>query len=270
MLNYQLIERYGILVFALEFMTLGIIFTIHGNLGITPISCPVYVLSLGFSPTLGEFTITMHALFVIIQIILLRSKFEYIQLLQIPLGIIFGILSFIFYINCNKNCSSPVENKFLIDINNYIMGNIYPSSYFGKLIFICIGSFSCAIGVSIEVTVKTVLIAGEGLLLAIITVFDLPLGKTKIAFDSSLLLISIIISLYLFGDIRGVREGTIIAAFLVGFFAGYTTPVIGPFLLNILYRNCPEKKGEKEFNNNLFIEIANDKLEQNKLDNILV
>jgi len=249
MLNYQLIERYGILVFALEFMTLGIIFTIHGNLGITPISCPVYVLSLGFSPTLGEFTIAMHVLFVIIQIILLRSKFEYIQLLQIPLGIIFGIL---------------------IDINNYIMGNIYPSSYFGKLIFICIGSFSCAIGVSIEVTVKTVLIAGEGLLLAIITVFDLPLGKTKIAFDSSLLLISIIISLYLFGDIRGVREGTIIAAFLVGFFAGYTTPVIGPFLLNILYRNCPEKKGEKEFNNNLFIEIVNDKLEQNKLDNILV
>jgi uncharacterized membrane protein YczE len=249
MLNYQLIERYGILVIALEFMTMGIIFTIHGNLGITPISCPVYVLSLGFSPTLGEFTIAMHVLFVIIQIILLRTKFEYIQLLQIPLGIIFGIL---------------------IDVNNYIMGNIYPSSYFGKLIFICIGSFSCAIGVSIEVTVKTVLIAGEGLLLAIITVFNLPLGKTKIAFDSSLLLISVIISLYLFGEIKGVREGTIIAAFLVGFFAGYTTPVIGPFLLNILYRKCPEKRGEKEFNNNLFIEKVDDKLEQNKLDNILV
>ena len=249
MLNYQLIERYGILVIALEFMTMGIIFTIHGNLGITPISCPVYVLSLGFSPTLGEFTIAMHVLFVIIQIILLRTKFEYIQLLQIPLGIIFGIL---------------------IDVNNYIMGNIYPSSYFGKLIFICIGSFSCAIGVSIEVTVKTVLIAGEGLLLAIITVFNLPLGKTKIAFDSSLLLISVIISLYLFGEIKGVREGTIIAAFLVGFFAGYTTPVIAPFLLNILYRNSPEKKGEKEFNNNLFIENIDDRIEQNKLDNILI
>ena len=249
MLNYQLIERYGILVIALEFMTMGIIFTIHGNLGITPISCPVYVLSLGFSPTLGEFTIAMHVLFVIIQIILLRKKFEYIQLLQIPLGIIFGIL---------------------IDANNYIMGNLYPSSYFGKLIFICIGSFSCAIGVSIEVTVKTVLIAGEGLLLAIITVFNLPLGKTKIAFDSSLLLISVIISLYLFGEIKGIREGTIIAAFLVGFFAGYTTPVIGPFLLNILYRNYPEKRGEKGFNNNLFIEIIDDKLEQNKLDNILI
>ena len=234
MLNYQLLERYGFLVIALEFMTLGIIFTIHGNLGITPISCPVYVLSLGFSPTLGEFTIAMHILFVIIQIILLRSKFEYIQLLQIPLGIIFGIL---------------------IDINNYFFGNY---------------SFSCAIGVSIEVTVKTVLIAGEGILLAIITVFDLPLGKTKVAFDISLLIISVIISLHLFREIKGVREGTIIAALLVGFFTGYIKPVIGPPILNILYRNCPEKKGEKEFNNNLFVDNYNDKIEQKKLDNILV
>ena len=223
MLNYQLIERYGFLVIALEFMTLGIIFTIHGNLGITPISCPVYVLSLGYSPTLGEFTIAMHILFVIIQIILLRAKFEYIQLLQIP-----------------------------------------------KILFICIGSFSCAIGVSIEVTVKTVLIAGEGLLVAIITVFNLPLGKTKIVFDVSLLLISVVISLYLFQEIKGVREGTVLAAFLVGFFTGYIKPVIGPVLINILYRNNPEKKGEKDFNNKLLIEYCSDKIEQNKLDNILV
>ena len=133
MLNYQLIESYCFLVIALEFMTFGIIFSIHGNLGITPISCPVYVLSLGFSPTLGQFTIAMHVLFIIIQIILLRSKFEYIQLLQLPLGILFGVL---------------------LDINALIMGDYYPSTYFGKILFICIGSFSCAISVSIEVTVK--------------------------------------------------------------------------------------------------------------------
>ena len=249
MLNHQLLERYFFLVIALEFMTLGIIFTIHGNLGITPISCPVYVLSLGFSPTLGEFTIAMHILFVFIQIILLKSKFEYIQLLQIPLGIIFGVL---------------------IDINNYFFGNYYPSNYISQLSFICIGSFSIAIGVSIEVTVKTVIVAGEGLLLAIITVFEFPLGKTKISFDISLVLISVIISLYLFREIKGVREGTLVSAFLVGFFTGYIKPVISPPILNILYRKCPEKKGENEFNNNLFIENYNDKFIHDKLNNILV
>ena len=76
--------------------------------------------------------------------------------------------------------------------------------------------------------------------------------------------------MYLFREIKGIREGTVISAFLVGFFSGYTTPVIGPFVLNILYRNFPEKREEKQFNNNLFIESLDDKLEQNKLDNILV
>ena len=255
MLNYQLIERYAILVIALEFMTMGIIFTIHGNLGITPISCPVYVLSLGFKPTLGEFTIAMHVLFVLIQIILLRSNFELIQLLQVPLGIIFGVL---------------------IDINNYILGSYYPDHYFSKLIFIVLGSFFCSIGVSIEVTVKTVLIAGEGLLVAIIKVFNLPLDKTKIGFDISLVIISIIISVYLFQEIKGVREGTVIAAFLVGFFTGYVKPVIGPRILKFLYRNNMKNIDEKEFNNNLFIENKdtnfdnnNNYLEKDKLNNIL-
>ena len=100
--------------------------------------------------------------------------------------------------------------------------------------------------------------------------FHLPLGKTKIAFDSSLLLISIVISLYLFREIKGVREGTVIAAFLVGFFTGYIKPVIGPVIINILYRNNPDKKGEKDFNNKLFIEYCSDKIDQNKLGNILV
>ena len=101
-----------------------------------------------------------------------HKTLQNIQLLQIPLGIIFGVL---------------------IDINALILGEYYPTNYIGKILFICIGSFSCAIGVSIEVTVKTVLIAGEGLLVAIITVFNLPLGKTKIGFDVSLLLISVVI-----------------------------------------------------------------------------
>ena len=128
--------------------------------------------------------------------------------------------------------------------------------------------FFCSIGVSIEVTVKTVLIAGEGLLVAIITVFNLPLDKTKIGFDISLVIISIIISVYLFKEIKGVREGTVISAFLVGFFTGYVKPVISPRILNFLYRNNRDKINEKEFNNNLFLD--SDNREQNKLDNILL
>ena len=231
-LNRQLIERYLLLIVALEFMTLGIIFTVHAELGITPISCPVYVLSLKFSPTLGEFTTGMHVLFVLLQIILLRDKYEKIQLFQLVIGVVFGLL---------------------IDFNNLLLGNIYPTSYITRIIFVCIGSFSIAIGVVFEFVIKTIIVAGEGLVFAIITVTNWPLNKTKIGFDLSLLFISVVLSLYYFGDIVGIREGTVISALLVGYFAGIIKPFVMPKLIDFIYRKCPEKKNEKHFNDSLFI-----------------
>ena len=43
-----------------------------------------------------------------------------------------------------------------------------------------------------------------------------PKQKTKVAFDSSLTIIAVIISFILFRELQGVREGTVIAAVVVG------------------------------------------------------
>lgn len=43
-------------------------------------------------------------------------------------------------------------------------------------------------------------------------------GNIKILFDWTLVSIGIVISLFAFGSIEGVREGTVISAFLVGYF----------------------------------------------------
>ena len=42
-------------------------------------------------------------------------------------------------------------------------------------------------------------------------------GNTKVAFDASMTIIAGILSLFFFHRLQGVREGTIIAALLVGF-----------------------------------------------------
>ena len=44
-------------------------------------------------------------------------------------------------------------------------------------------------------------------------------GTTKIIFDSSMTVIAGVLSIVFFGKLNGVREGTIIAALLVGFIA---------------------------------------------------
>lgn len=250
MLNKQFIERYIFLIIGLEFMTIGVVFTIHADLGVTPITVPPYVLSLGLKPTVGEFTIAMHIIFVLLQIIILGKNYEKLQLLQLPLGIIFGLF---------------------IDINNYFFGKYYPENYLIRIIFVIVGSFFLGVGINIEVCVRTVVVAGEGLVLAIVDAFRLPFGKTKVYFDISLISIGTIFSLMLFREIKAVREGTLISALLVGFFAGKISPLIKPGIRKFLFRGFPEDKIREEgFDNNLFIEENNfNNLNSNIKENFL-
>ena len=68
------IERLIVSIFGLFLMSLGIAFAIRSNLGITPISCPPYVLSHYFTNwTLGQLTVGMHITMIIAQVIILRN-----------------------------------------------------------------------------------------------------------------------------------------------------------------------------------------------------
>lgn len=236
MLNMQLIERYILFLISLEFMSLGIAFTIHANLGVTSISALPYVLSLGLPPSVGQFNMMLHALFVIIQICLLRNKFEKKQLLQIIIGIIFG--SF-------------------IDLNNHLLKKINSKIYIIQIILVLIGSFLLAFGITIQVFIKTINSAAEGFLITLVNVFNLPFGKTKVALDITLLIFAVIFSLILLKRIEGVREGTVLSSFGIGYFAGILKPRIGDYIINFLYRNFPERKGEENFNNNFFVDDNN-------------
>lgn len=211
----ELTERYITLVIGLFFMSIGIAMSIHANLGITPISCPPYVLSLGLSPTVGQFTIIMHVLMILAQLVLLGKNFPRLQYMQLAMAFVFG---------------------FFIDLSVWLTSSLIPNSYAMRVIYIILGSAILAFGIVLEVGAKVMLIAGEGLMLAISKVFKKPFGKIKIVFDCSLILISLIFSLFMFGEIKGVREGTIISALLVGFFVGRIQPYM-TWLEDLLNRN---------------------------------
>ena len=199
----ELIERYVTLVAALFCMSLGIALSIHAALGITPISCPPYVLSLGLRPSVGQFTIAMHVIMVLMQVALLRKDFPKIQYLQLAMAFIFG---------------------FFIDAAVWLTGWVVPQTYVGQLLLVVVGSGVLAFGITLEVVANVMYIAGEGLTLALSKVLRKPFGHLKIGFDCTLIAISLVFSWILFKEIRGVREGTIISALLVGFFVGRIQP----------------------------------------------
>ena len=197
-LHTSLLKRYLILLAGLAVMAFGVACSIKANLGTSPISSVPYVISL-FSPlTVGTAIILMHCVFILIQILLLRKQYHLIQLMQLPVAVFFG---------------------YLTDFGVWAVRGISCNTYWQQWILCLIGIFLVAVGVSLEVKAGVVVLAGEGVVLAICKIFPVKFGYMKVGFDVTLVVIACILSLVFTGHLQGVREGTVAAALLVGMIA---------------------------------------------------
>ena len=71
-------------------MAIGVDLSVKANLGVSPISSVPYVYSLKFPLTLGQTTIIMNILLIGLQMLLLRKDYQWIQLIQVPVVLLFG------------------------------------------------------------------------------------------------------------------------------------------------------------------------------------
>ena len=182
----------------LTIMAFGVAFSIKASLGTSPISSVPYVTSSISGLSVGTTTIIMNCIFVLIQIMLLRSRFEWFQLLQIPASFLFGAM---------------------IDVGEAAIGGISCSNYLQQWILCILGFVLVALGVSIEVMAKLITNAGEGVVLSICKLVPVKFGNMKVVFDVTLVTISVVTGLLVLGRLEGVREGTVAAAVCVGLVA---------------------------------------------------
>ena len=202
----ELIKRYIFLLVGLFVNGLGVSFITKAGLGTSPITSIPYTLSLGFTPTVGMFTFVFNIFLIILQLILLRRNFQLQNLLQLPIIALFS---------------------FFIDLTMSLLGFIQPETYVLKVISLVIGCLILGFGVFMEMVANVAMLPGEATVRAVSDVFSTDFGKTKIAFDSSMTVIAAILSFIMFKHLDGVREGTIVAAILVGFIARLFKKYIG-------------------------------------------
>ena len=202
----NLLKRSIVLVIGLFIMALGVALSVKADLGTSPVSCVPYVLSLGFPITLGVLSIVINVLMILLQIVLLRKDYQLIQLLQFPVAFVFG---------------------FFIDFAMFLESGIQPPSYLFQWIFCLLSCVIIAFGVFLEVKANVTYLAGEGLSLAISKAFHKEFGKAKIGVDCTLVVTGVICSFVMLHDLKGVREGTIAAALLVGTIARFYSKRLG-------------------------------------------
>ena len=196
--HIYIIRRYLLLLAGLAIMAFGVAFSIKASLGTSPISSVPYVVSLFAPLTVGTATIIMHCVFILLQIMILRKKYHPIQLMQLPVAFFFG---------------------YLTDFGVWAVQGITCDHYLQQWLVCLIGIFLVAVGVSLEVKAGVVVLAGEGVVLAICKVLPVKFGYMKVGFDVTLVAIACVLSFVFTGRLQGVREGTVAAALLVGLIA---------------------------------------------------
>ena len=180
----ELIKRYIFLLAGLFVNGLGVSFITKAGLGTSPITSIPYTLSLGFTPTVGMFTLVFNIFLIILQVILLRRNFQLQNLLQLPIIALFS---------------------FFIDLTMSLLGFMQPETYAMKVVSLIVGCLILGFGVFMEMVANVAMLPGEATVRAVSDVFSTDFGKTKIAFDSSMTVIAAILSFIMFRHLDGVH-----------------------------------------------------------------
>ena len=218
------LKRYLIFLVGLFVNSLGVSLITKANLGTSPISSIPYVLSLNFPFTLGNFTIFFSIFLIVLQLIILRKNFKLEHILQIPVSIIFG---------------------YFIDLTMILFSWVNPEAYIMKIVYLLIGCLILGVGVYMEVLADVVMLPGESFVRAIVLTWKTNFGTTKICFDVSMSVIAAVLSFVFAGRLDGVREGTVIAALLVGFIARFIGKKLA-FLKDMIFPESVSAENENE------------------------
>ena len=191
----EYIRRYAFFVLGLFILSLGIALSTRADLGVSPVSSIPYALSFSLPFSMGQITIVIQMIYLIIEFIILRKNFNPINILQIGVVVLFG------YFN---------------DFSLMLVSGVSPEHYPVRWIVCIISMFLIALGVNMEVRAGVLMLAIDGLVLAISKTYKIDFGKVKVASDCTQVAIAVVSSLLLTHRIQGVREGTVAAAIFVG------------------------------------------------------
>lgn len=211
----DIFKRNLLLLISLFIMSFGVALYVRSMLGASPSLVIPLVWSLAGEDdvsffdnsvsvpkiSVGSYTFILNTLYVVLQIIILRRKYQLIQLLQFFMGFFFG---------------------FLMDVSMFLTNGIVFGDtildYVYRIFTLLAGGLIMSLGLACEVKCKSVMMPGDGIIAAIACATGKEFGKVKIAVD--VIIVSFgLLSCFLFfdvwrWDIFGV--GTLLATIYVG------------------------------------------------------
>lgn len=187
-----------LLIFGLFLSSLGVALLKKAALGVSPISSAANIVPIAVPDlSLGTWLIIWNCVLILGQLLILRRDFRPVELLQLPLSVLFGLFT---------------------DLSMSLLDFVEPGSYIECFVLVVLGTATMALGISLTVIADVIMNSGEALVKAVSDKTGKAFGSMKIAFDACCVALAVALSFILCGEILEVREGTLVAALLTGVF----------------------------------------------------
>lgn len=183
---------------ALALLSIGTALTAYGDLGISMVVAPAYILHLKLSQVFPFFTFgvagyTLQAVVLVVMMLLLR-KVKFVYLLSFAAAVFYG-----FTLDGAMLLTGLLPQDMPLQVALYIVGGIF-----------------CCAGLAFLFNTYLPPEAYELFVKELSLKLQKSVATVKTVYDCGSLALSIVLSFLLFGTIRGIGIGTVACAFLYG------------------------------------------------------
>ena len=193
----QTIKNYALFLVGLFVASMGVALSTKAGLGTSPVAAVPYSVSIvNHALTFGWWLNIWSLLQVAVQVILLRKKCKPVEIfIQAVLALVYG---------------------YMTDFSCKLIDSMQPNTYLSQFFWMALGCFVLALGIWIQLKGGVAMLPGEAMNRTISQVSGKRYENIKILFDVLYIVAAAVISFITTGKLQGVREGSIIAAVVVG------------------------------------------------------
>ena len=193
----QVIKNYALFLIGLFIASMGVALSAKAGLGTSPVASVPYSVSLvNHTLTFGWWLNMWSVLQIAVQIALLRKKCKPVEI------IIQTVLAFVY--------------GYLTDFSCKLISGLQANSYIIQFALMILSCFVLGFGIWIQFKGGVAMLPGEAMNRAISEVTGKKYENIKIFFDVLYIIVAAAICFIFIGKLEGVREGSIIAAVLIG------------------------------------------------------
>lgn len=193
----QVIKNYALFLIGLFIASMGVALSAKAGLGTSPVASVPYSVSIvNHTLTFGWWLNMWSVLQIAVQIALLRKKCKPVEI------IIQTVLAFVY--------------GYLTDFSCKLISGLQANTYIMQFALMILSCFVLGFGIWVQFKGGVAMLPGEAMNRAISEVTSKKYENIKIFFDVLYIVVAAAICFLFIGKLEGVREGSIIAAVLIG------------------------------------------------------